>query len=113
MSKASVTAWDKTEKNKNGTDKAFTESHAPIAGAWEKMSPSQQEKLESVAIELALNLSLKTAVSEQKALDKYNEITEMDEKLALWSRLDSKVRSRLKILGEAQRKTEIAFAQQA
>ena len=37
----------------------------------------------------------------------------MEEKLALWSRLDSKVRSRLKILGEAQRKTEIAFAQQA
>jgi hypothetical protein len=66
---------------------------APTAGVWESQSPENQKWLADLAdqiSELLLTDPIKAAVLlQEKALD-------ADEKVALWTRFDSKQRSALK-----------------
>ncbi len=72
----------------------------PTAGALETLSSKQQEVINETASEI------RALLKNDQAFDAYalsESITDADEKTALWSLLDSKQRSALKRLGDAER----------
>jgi hypothetical protein len=75
--------------------------HKPTDGAMESLTQEQTERIESLAIEMIAFVHNKQGM---KALERFDEEKlDADESVALWSLLDSKVRSELKRLDVAAR----------
>lgn len=75
----------------------------PTTGAWERMSQDEQTFLTDLAMEVADILSTKGAAAAVKHIDAAN--LDADEKVALWTRFDSKQRSAMK---KAKQDAELA-----
>ena len=67
--------------------------HSPTHGAFENLPKDRQSVVMDVATAIVDRMN---ADDEIGAYDEYTGITDADEKIALWSKLDSKVRSALK-----------------
>lgn len=70
---------------------------SPTANAWESISPNRQAILQDVIDAIGERFA---AGDVYGAYENYIGITDGDEKVALWSKLDSKVRSALKVQGD-------------
>lgn len=74
--------------------KAFEEPHKPTDGAWESQSEEEQVYLTGVAMEVIAALVAGDVAGACKHLDNAN--LDNDEKVAIWSRFDSKQRAAMK-----------------
>ena len=79
--------------------KAFESPHKPTDGAWEAMSEDEQVFLTGIAMEVIALIGQGDVPAAYERLER--EKLDGDEKVALWTRLDSKQRSALKKHGEA------------
>ena len=70
---------------------------SPTAGAWDGLPPNRQAVLQDVIDAIGERFA---AGDVYGAYENYIGITDGDEKVALWSKLDSKVRSALKVQGD-------------
>lgn len=71
----------------------------PTDGAWEAMSPAEQSFLTGIAMDVVRLMTTASADEAHKYLE--DQKLDGDEKVALWTRLDSKTRSALKRAHEA------------
>lgn len=95
-------------------EEARQEQHKPAAAksvareTWETMTQAQKSTLTDISV---LIIDYLNEGEDQKAFEYYTEQKEkldVDEQVALWSRLDSTQRASIKTLGEAHRKSEAA-----
>lgn len=85
--------------------KTIQSVHKPTDGAWESMGEEEQNFLTSVAMEVLSRL----VVSPEDAFDYLEEQKlDNDEKIALWTRFDSKTRSALKKVGDTRKQVKEA-----
>ena len=74
----------------------------PNADAGKNLTPEQRKRVETLADEVIDSYKAGFLDAGQDAIDEYK--LEHDEKLYLWSKLDSPIRSALKKIGEARKK---------
>lgn len=80
----------------------------PAAGAVERLTPERREYTARVASTI---VDCFEANMEAEGYKAYSEVTDTDEKVAVWSYLDSKIRTAIKKMGEAAKaKTPLAVA---
>lgn len=71
----------------------------PTDGAWESMSPEEQEFLTSIALDVVRLMGEQGEAAAHALLESHK--LDSEEKVALWTRLDSKTRAALKRAHEA------------
>ena len=81
--------------------KAFETPHKPTDGAWESQSEEEQVYLTGIAMDVIADLSAGDVAKAAARLEA--EKLDNDEKVALWTRFDSKQRAALKKHNEAQK----------
>lgn len=81
-------------EKKEPAKKAFDAPHKPVDGAFESLSEEDQAMIRGIAIEVIAYVAIGDADKATALIDAEN--LDADKKVALWSQLDSKVRSALK-----------------
>lgn len=82
------------QPDKNPADKAFSARHKPVDGAMESLLPDDQNRIRDIAIEVIAMVASNDVIGANNFIGEAG--LDADEKVALWSQLDSKVRSALK-----------------
>jgi hypothetical protein len=96
------------EEGRQEQHKSKTEHKSVAKETWETMTGAQKNTLTDIS---TLIIDLLKEGEDQKAFEYYTEQKEkldVEEQVALWSRLDSTQRSTIKRLGEAHKKSEVA-----
>lgn len=100
----SLETGDDPERDQIPHEKSIQSVHKPTDGAWEAMSPEEQAFLTNVAMEVVNRIA-----TPEVAYDYLEgERLDNDEKVAIWTRFDSKTRSALKKVGEARKQVKEA-----
>lgn len=76
---------------------------SPTAGSWDGLPPNRQAVLQDVIDAIGERFAADDVYG---AYENYIGITDGDEKVALWSKLDSKVRSAIKKQAEISKETK-------
>lgn len=84
--------------------KPFDSPHKPVDGAFESLSEIDQSAIRGLAIEIIAHVASGDAEKAAQLIDEEN--LDADKKIALWSQLDSKVRSALKKAAESRKAAE-------
>lgn len=87
---------DGAEAAKVSAVKQGTGAITPTTGAWDQMDEDQQKRLQMIADCVLAEIDLKGAAAAAALLHDETEGMVAEEKIALWTRLDSKTRSAIK-----------------
>jgi hypothetical protein len=91
----------------NSASKAAPKANARISatmGAFESLHPDRQSMVTDVSVAIKIHFAQDDIVG---AYEEYNGLTDVEEKTALWSLLDSKMRSAIKKHGESLKETNV------
>ncbi len=91
---------------KNGQPRPLEAPHKPVDGAFESLSEEDQNRVRGIAIEVIALVAANKPLNANKLITE--EALSNDERIALWSQFDSKVRSALKKAAEEKRLAEEA-----
>lgn len=92
------------KNNEAKKEKPFSSPHKPVDGAFESLSEDDQNRIRGIAIEVIALVAANKPLNANKLISE--EGLNNDERIALWSQFDSKVRSALKKAAEEKRLAE-------